>query len=82
MRQTLADAKADGDELLGLGDGFVEIENIKQLGGVAVGVASDEEHRSGRVEEWKRTRLIRAGADAIVPDYTRWSALATQLWTA
>ena len=82
MRQTLADAKADGDELLGLGDGFVEIENIKQLGGVAVGVASDEEHRSGRVEEWKRTRLIQAGADAIVPDYTRWSELATQLWTA
>jgi len=80
MQQTLAHAGADGDELFGLGDGFVEIENIKQLGGVAVGVASDEEHRSGRVEEWKRTRLIRAGADAIVPDYTRWPALAARLW--
>ena len=62
--------------LFGFGDGFVEIENIKQLGGVA----SDEEHRSGRVEEWKRTRLIQAGADAIVPDYARWPALAAQLW--
>jgi len=81
MQQTLTDAGAGGDELLGLGDGFVEIENIKQLGGVAVGVASDEEHRSGRVEEWKRTRLIRAGADAIIPDYARWPALAAQLWT-
>ena len=81
MQQTLADAAAGGDELLGLGDGFVEIENIKQLGGIAVGVASDEEHRSGQVEEWKRTRLIQAGADAIVPDYVRWPALAAQLWT-
>ncbi|MBC8114137.1 MAG: HAD family hydrolase [Candidatus Saccharimonas sp.] len=81
MQQILADAEAGGDELLGLGDGFVEIENIKQLGGIAVGVASDEEHRSGRVEEWKRTRLIQAGADAIVPDYIRWPALAARLWT-
>ncbi len=81
MRQMLAETRADGPELLGFGDGFIEIENIKQLGGVAVGVASDEEHRSGRVEEWKRTRLIQAGADAIVPDYARWPALAAQLWT-
>ena len=81
MRQMLVETKADGAELLGFGDGFVEIENVKQLGGVAVGVASDEEHRSGRVEEWKRTRLIRAGADAIVPDYARWPALAAQLWS-
>jgi hypothetical protein len=41
MQQTLAEAKAGGDELFGLGDGFVEIENIKQLGGVAVGVPVD-----------------------------------------
>lgn len=80
MQQTLADTGTSGDELLGLGDGFVEIENIKQLGGVAVGVASDEERRSGQVEEWKRTRLIQAGADAIVPDYARWPILAAQLW--
>lgn len=82
MQQVLLDAKASGDELLGLGDGFVEIENVNQLGGVAVGVASDETHQSGRVEEWKRTRLIRAGANAILPDYRRWSALAAQLWTS
>lgn len=80
MQQTLAETGTSGDELLGFGDGFVEIENLKQLGGVAIGVASDEEHRSGRVEEWKRTRLIQAGADAIVPDYARWPALAARLW--
>ena len=80
MQQMLTETKADGAALLGFGDGFVEIENVKQLGGVAIGVASDEEHRSGRVEDWKRTRLIQAGADAIVPDYARWPALAAQLW--
>lgn len=81
MQQSLAEMGAVGSELIGFGDGFVEIENLKQLGGIAIGVASDEEGRSGRVEEWKRTRLIKAGADAIVPDYSRWQIVATQLWT-
>ena len=31
-----------GEEFVGFGDGFVEIENVKQVGGVAVGIASDE----------------------------------------
>jgi phosphoglycolate phosphatase-like HAD superfamily hydrolase len=58
-----------GNELLGFGDGFVEIENVKERGGFAVGVASDEKNRGGRVDEWKRGRLISAGADIIIPDY-------------
>jgi phosphoglycolate phosphatase-like HAD superfamily hydrolase len=57
-----------GEELLGFGDGFVEVEEVRQAGGVAVGVASDEEKRQG-VNAWKRRRLIEAGADVIVPDY-------------
>jgi len=54
--------------LIGFGDGFVEIEEVKRAGGIAVGVASDEKHRTG-INEWKRNRLIQAGADIIVPDY-------------
>jgi DUF971 family protein len=61
-------------ELVGFGDGFVEIEEIKRVGGVAVGVASDEKHREG-INEWKRGRLLQAGADIIVPDYRDLSAL-------
>ncbi|HXG08427.1 MAG TPA: HAD family hydrolase, partial [Gemmataceae bacterium] len=34
-----------GEELLGFGDGFVEIEEVKRVGGVAVAVASDEVNR-------------------------------------
>ncbi len=46
-----------GRQLLSFGDGYVEIENTKQVGGLAVAVASDEAHNgSGRVDEWKRRR--------------------------
>jgi phosphoglycolate phosphatase len=80
MKQILATSQADGAELLGFGDGFVEIENVKELGGIAIGCATDETHRSGRVEEWKRTRLIQAGADVIVPDYRNWHKLTHLLF--
>lgn len=61
--------KLQGDQLLGFGDGYVEIENIKQVGGYAVGVASDELNKSG-VDSWKRRRLIEAGADIIIADFS------------
>ncbi len=57
-----------GAELIGFGDGFVEVEEVKRVGGVAVAVASDEVHRRG-VDPWKRDRLVRAGADLVIGDY-------------
>ena len=68
-----------GAGLLGLGDGYVEIENVKAAGGVAVGVASNEAQRAG-LDEWKRERLLRAGADASVPDYRDLKALEDYLF--
>ena len=59
-----------GEELLGFGDGFVEIEEVKRAGGVAVAVASDEVNRRG-INAWKRERLVRAGADLVIPEYRR-----------
>jgi len=60
----------DGENLLSFGDGYVEIENTKQLGGLAVAVASDEANNgSGRVDEWKRNRLSGVGADIVIADY-------------
>ena len=64
--------------LLGFGDGYVEIEEIKRVGGIAVGVASDEKYREG-INEWKRNRLMRAGADIIIPDYRERDALLKYL---
>lgn len=68
-----------GGELVGFGDGYVEIENICEAGGYAVGVASNEAARCG-IDEWKRERLIRAGANIIIPDYRDISALEKQLF--
>jgi phosphoglycolate phosphatase len=67
-----------GPELLLVGDGYVEIENGKAAGGYALGVASYEAN-PGRIDEWKRQRLIGAGADAIVPDFSRLDVLAEHL---
>jgi phosphoglycolate phosphatase-like HAD superfamily hydrolase len=75
----LSDHGLRGEELLGFGDGFVEIEEVKKVGGVAVAVASDEVNRRG-VNDWKRGRLIRAGADLVIPDYRSQQRLLTYLW--
>ena len=68
-----------GDELLGFGDGYVEIENVREAGGFAVGVASNESARQG-IDEWKRERLIRAGAHIIIPDYREIEELENDLF--
>jgi len=70
----------EGHELVGFGDGYVEIENIKQSGGFAIGVATDEEKRMG-INKWKRERLIKAGADIIIPDFSESELLDDYLFT-
>jgi rfaE bifunctional protein kinase chain/domain len=60
--------------LVTFGDGPVEIRETKKRGGFAVGVASDEPRRFGRNLS-KRARVIRAGADLVVPDFTQGRAL-------
>jgi phosphoglycolate phosphatase len=59
-----------GRQLLSFGDGYVEIENTKEVGGLAVAVASDEARNgAGVFDEWKRRRLLQVGADVVIPDY-------------
>src|SRR5208337_2053865 len=59
-----------GEQLLSFGDGYVEIENTREAGGLAVAVASDEANNgSGQMDEWKRERLSGAGADVVIPDF-------------
>jgi phosphoglycolate phosphatase-like HAD superfamily hydrolase len=68
IERIIGRAECSGDELLGFGDGYVEIENVKAAGGVAVGVATDEPECL-RIDEWKRNRLVSVGADYIIPNY-------------
>jgi phosphoglycolate phosphatase len=68
IQRLIAGAECRGEEFLCFGDGYVEIENVKEVGGVAVGVASAEPECQV-VDEWKRTRLAGVGADFIVPNF-------------
>jgi len=59
-----------GAHLLSFGDGYVEIQNTKEAGGLAVAVASDEaQNGSGRFDNWKYHRLLEVGADLVIPDF-------------
>ncbi len=78
IARILQDHALRGPELVTFGDGFVEIENTVTAGGVAVGVATDEESLAG-VDAWKRERLVRAGAHLIVPDLREYGALLRYL---
>lgn len=76
VRQILARAGGvQPDELLVFGDGYVEIEEVKRAGGTAVGVATAEP-ACLTVDDWKRQRLIKVGADFIISNYLAMDELA------
>src|SRR6266851_3657909 len=68
IQRLIASSEYRGNQFLGFGDGYVEIENVKEVGGVAVGVATAEPECL-HVDEWKRKRLSGVGADFIIPNY-------------
>ena len=70
IERILKENRISGSELLTFGDGYVEIENTREIGGLAVAVASDEAHNgSGRIDQWKRRRLLGVGAQVVIPDF-------------
>lgn len=60
------------------GDGPVEMRETNKRGGISIGVASNELRRYG-LNESKRTRLIKAGADVIIPDFSQLSPILNLL---
>ena len=68
IERLLQGAGYQGHEFLGFGDGYVEIQNVHQVGGITVGAATDEP-ACRQVDAWKRDRLIGVGADYIVANY-------------
>ena len=79
IEKIIRESDFEGSEFVGFGDGFVEIENVKEVGGVAVGVASDEPECL-KVDPVKRERLIGVGADWIVPNFTAHDELMSALF--
>lgn len=81
IRDIIAQHHLHGPEVMAIGDGPVELRNVKDQGGIAIGVASDEVKGLGW-DMHKRDRLIRAGADIMVPDFLEAARLAEYLFTA
>lgn len=81
IQKIITDFSLSGDELLIIGDGYVEIENAKAVGAIAVGVASVEDNRYNMNAD-KRERLIRAGADIIIPDFREGTQLLNYLFNS
>lgn len=71
LESILADIDlGEGEQVVTFGDGPVEIQETRKRNGLAVGVASDEIRRYG-LNPVKRSRLVQAGADLIVPDFSQ-----------
>ncbi|HJO94231.1 MAG TPA: PfkB family carbohydrate kinase [Victivallales bacterium] len=70
--------KNNFNKIAAIGDGPVEIREIKKRNGLAVGIASDEIRRFG-LNQAKRSRLIKAGADMIISDYSQLNKLCKLL---
>jgi len=70
IARIIRDFGLEGPQLCCFGDGPVEIRETKKVGGLTVGVASDEVRRFG-LNLSKRTRLIKAGADTVIGDFTQ-----------
>ena len=80
IQRILSTTDVHGSEILGFGDGYVEIEEVRQVGGVTVGVATTEPECM-MVDDWKRRRLIGVGADYIVPNYLCHEQLVATLFS-
>ncbi len=70
IERIIQDGGLSGTELLVVGDGPVELREGRKRGAICLGIASSELCRYG-LDLTKRTRLIRAGADFIIPDYSQ-----------
>jgi phosphoglycolate phosphatase-like HAD superfamily hydrolase len=68
IREIMAQHELQGPQVLAIGDGPVELSNVRDADGIALGIASDEVNGEGW-DEGKRTRLLKAGADILVPDF-------------
>lgn len=76
LEEILRRTECPAEGLLAFGDGHVEIQETKALGGTAVAIATDEgRFGSGQMDEAKRSRLMGLGADLCLPDFRDFEAL-------
>lgn len=68
LDKMIRELELEGGEIVGFGDGVVEIRETRRVGGFAIGIAK---WAANHQEDFRRhrLRLIEAGAQAIIPDY-------------
>ena len=79
LEKIMRENNLKGHQLAVFGDGPVELRETRKRGGIAIGIASDEIRRYGLNTE-KRERLIKAGANLIVPDFAQHDKLFSYLF--
>ena len=79
LKEIIANHDLHGSEVLICGDGPVEIRHGHANGCITIGVASNELEGHGW-DEVKRERLIKAGADIMIPDFSETDALIDYLF--
>jgi phosphoglycolate phosphatase len=83
IERLLRENSIQGHQLLSFGDGYVEIQNTKEVGGLAIAAATDEANNgSGNIDQWKRQRLLEVGADVVIPDFRDAEALLERIFGA
>ncbi len=70
MQDIIETNNLQGPELLVFGDGPVEIRDSRAHGGIGVGVASYEKEGEGGWNPDKIKRLVNAGAQILIPDFS------------
>ncbi|HEV7350933.1 PfkB family carbohydrate kinase [Telluribacter sp.] len=79
IERIIRDNGLKGNELAAFGDGPDEIREARRYGGIAVGITSNEIRRHGHNHE-KRPRLVRAGAQLLIPDFSQPAQLLSLLF--
>lgn len=69
MGEIIRNIDVDSSQVAVFGDGPVEMREAKKRGFLTIGIISDEHQRFG-INLAKRERLILAGADILIPDFS------------
>jgi phosphoglycolate phosphatase-like HAD superfamily hydrolase len=78
IKNLIQDQGLQGSEFFVVGDGKVEIGLGLEAGAISIGAATDEINRFG-VNAFKRNKLIKAGAHAIVGDFVNYKEILNWL---
>jgi len=79
IEKIIQDNHLQGNELAVFGDGPDEIREGRRAGGISIGITSNEIQRFGH-NPAKRPRLVKAGAQLLIPDFSQYKKLVALLF--